>query len=203
MLMARTKAQKPGTEIQPDKAEPEAGWKFKSGDQSVPEPTAETETRPKSSGVAPVSWTASDFIAHDKSPGWYMTLAITTAIVAAITYLISKKDEISTGMVVVVGVFFGVMASRKPRELSYTVDDEGVQIGPKSYPYGLLRSFSVVQQEGIASIWLMPLKRFMPMLTIYYDPGDEQKIVDVLTQHLPEENHQPDSVDRLMHKVRF
>lgn len=203
MLMAKTKAHEPGDEIQPEVTEPEAGWQFKTDAQQADESTAEPETNPKSSNVAPVSWTASEFIAHDKSPGWYMVLAITTVIVAAITYLVTRRDEISTGMVLIVGVFFGAIASRKPRELTYTVDDKGVQIGPKNYPYSLLRSFSVVQEAGLESIWLMPLKRFMPMLTIYFAPDDEQKIVNALSQHLPEENHQPDSVDRLMHKVRF
>jgi hypothetical protein len=49
----------------------------------------------------------------------------------------------------------------------------------------------------------MPLKRFMPILTIYFEQKDESKIVAVLGQFLPVESHQLDAVDRLMHKLRF
>jgi len=177
---------------------PQTNWQFKSdSDQSV----TQSVTKPKSSNAS-VSWTASEFIAHAKNANWYLLLAIGTVIVAGLAYVITR-DKISTGMIVIVGIIFGVMASRKPRELPYIVDNQGVQIGTKQYPYNLFRSFSVVQEGAIESIWLMPLKRFMPILTVYFEPKDGDKIVEVLAQYLPVENHQLDIVDKLMHALRF
>jgi hypothetical protein len=43
----------------------------------------------------------------------------------------------------------------------------------------------------------------MPLLTIYYDPADEDKIVNALSDMLPHEDRQHDMVERLMRRLRF
>ncbi len=183
-----------------------ANWQYKpEGGQAMGMsngPNVQTPT-PRHVVEAPiVTWTASEFISHDKSTGWYALLGVGTAALAAVVYLLTH-DTVSTGVVVVVAIVFGILAARKPRELEYSVDDKGVKVGDKFYPFSGFRSFSIVQEDAVESIWFMPLKRFMPPLTIYFDPRDGQKIVDVLSQTLPMENRQLDAVDRLMHRLRF
>ena len=60
-----------------------------------------------------------------------------------------------------------------------------------------------MEESGVRSIWLLPLKRFMPIIQIYYQPEDEQKILDAMSIMLPIEAHQPDAVDRLMSRIHF
>lgn len=190
----------------PDDNEPEqenqptdtdAGWQFHSEGQTTPT-TAQLISKP----VKAVQWTASEFIAHHKTSGWYLMLGGGAVVLAAVVFLVTQ-DKISTAMVAVVAIIFGIFASRNPRELPYSVDNESLYIGDKVYPYATFRSFSVVQEEGVDSIRFMPLKRFMPILSIYFEPKDEQKIIDVLSQYLPVEERQLDTVDKLMHKIRF
>ena len=66
-----------------------------------------------------------------------------------------------------------------------------------------LDHFLVIQEGGVESIWFTPLKRFMPMVSIYFDPEDGDKIADILSEFLPFENRELDPVDRLMHRIRF
>ena len=106
-------------------------------------------------------------------------------------------------MIVVVAVIFGIFAARRPRELKYQLDSTGLRIGDKTYPYGNFKSFSVVNEEAVKSIWLMPLKRFMPIITIYFAPQDGDKITGMLANFLPFQEHQLDPVDKLMHRLRF
>jgi hypothetical protein len=49
----------------------------------------------------------------------------------------------------------------------------------------------------------MPLKRFMPPLTVYLAPEMEEQIVDFLAQLLPFERHRQDAVDGLLKRIRF
>lgn len=149
-----------------------------------------------------IAWTASEFIAHTKNPSWYLILAIATLILTAIIYLLTK-DKVTAVAIVIASLLFGIMASRKPRELEYSVGTDGMHIGPKFYPYSVFKSFSVMQEEGIESIWFMPLKRFMPGLSIYFAPDQGQKIIDVLSEYLPFENRKLDMIDGLMHRLRF
>lgn len=149
-----------------------------------------------------VSWTASEFIAHQKNAGWYMLLVAAAVVLAAVIYLLTR-DPVSTGMVGVVLVVLLLLASRQPRTLSYQLDGFGIHIGDRSYPYDNFKSFSVVDEGAINSITLLPLKRFMPPISMYYDPKDEDKISAVLSDYLPFVEGQKDIVDQFMRRIRF
>ncbi len=149
-----------------------------------------------------IKWTASEFIHHHKNLGWYLGLILATLAFSGITYLVTK-DVISSSTILLVGVLFGVLASKKPRELPYSVNNQGVTIGQKFYPYTIFRSFAVNQEGAIACVEFMPLKRFMPEIAIYFPPDQGTKILDLLSDHLPHEQFQMNGVDKLMKKVRF
>lgn len=149
-----------------------------------------------------ISWTASEFIAHDKSQGWYGRLAGVTALLVIIIFVLTR--DFITSTVVIIGAFcFGVYAGRQPRQLPYRLDSFGLKIGQRSYPYEQFRSFSVVPEGAFSSIILMPLKRFAPLTTIYYAPESEDQIVDILAARLPYAEHKHDAVERLMRHIRF
>lgn len=151
---------------------------------------------------AAVSWTASEFIAHHKTPTWYAGLFGVAVVVAALIWLLTRDIFSSVVVIVAVGML-AAYASRSPRELRYAVDDNGITIGEKQYAYSSFRSFSVIEDGAFSSIEFMPLKRFSPPTTIYYDPNDEDAIAGAIARHLPFENRQRDAIDALMHKIRF
>jgi hypothetical protein len=150
-----------------------------------------------------IKWTASEYIAHAKSAGWFVALAVITLVIAVIVWFVSKGDIISTLVVVLVATIFGIYAGRKPREQQYELSMDGVHIGPKLYHFNELKSFSIVDEGAFASITFLPMKRFMPLLSIYYDPADEEKIVEFLKDYLPMEDRGHDAIDRLMRKIKF
>ncbi len=148
-----------------------------------------------------ISWTASEFIAHDKSSGWYVAVMAVTLIVAALAFLIA--DVVSAGVIVFLGVLFCIVGARRPRELPYQLDSHGIRVDQKYYPFSGFKSFSIVQEEGVESIWFMPLQRFMPGLSIYFAPDEGQKIVDYISEYLPFEQKELALFDSLMHRIRF
>lgn len=180
--------------------QPEPGWVFNPEENSSNESTAEPANKPEVADS--IGWSASEFIAHNKNSGWYFALAGGAGLLSLAIFFLTK-DLISSIVVVIVAIVFGVFAARKPRELQYYIDNTGLKIAEKFYPYSDFKSFSVIQEDGIESIWFMPLKRFMPIISVYFDPNDGQKIADVLSQYLPFENRQPDPVDKLMRRLRF
>jgi hypothetical protein len=149
-----------------------------------------------------VTWTASEFVAHDKSAGWYILLAAGTLVLAVVVFLLTR-DVISVSVVVVAGLLLGVYAGHQPRQLDYSLDDQGFGIGQKHYGYDEFKWFSVMEEGAFSGIVFMPLKRFAPPVTIYYPPQDEDKILTTLTNQLPMEEHKADAVDSLMRRIRF
>ena len=202
--------------MQDDKT-PQAGWVFTPGGQSTapsssaPAPLTEAHPAAAQSALpqklaapegARVSWSASEYIANPKNVEWFSILGIGSLVLAAVVYLLTR-DVINTGIILVLGIIVGVFAARQPQVLDYHIDEQGIHIGPKFYPYPGFKSFSVVEEGAFAHISLMPLKRFMPPLAIHFAPDDEEKIIDTLADYLPYEEHKIDMVDSLSRRLRF
>ena len=149
-----------------------------------------------------ITWTASEFIAHEKGAAWYGLLVVAGLGAAGLDYWLTK-DKFSTGVILLVAIIFGIVAGRKPRTQQYSLTPEGLQIGSKAYFFQDYKNFSINEEGAIASIIFMPLKRFMPPLTIYVSPDMENDVIDFLSQLLPFEQHKADAVDGLLKRIRF
>ena len=176
--------------------QPASGWNF-TAEESESFNDGDFTPQP-----ADVTWTASEYIAHDKNFGWYVLVVMSSAVLAAMVYLITQ-DIISPIVIVTIGVAFAAFGARKPQVLEYTINSSGVHIGQRHYPYGMFRTFSIVEEDATRSILLMPIQRFNLPISIYYDPADEEKIVEALGSRLPNEDRRPSPIDNLMRKIRF
>jgi len=170
------------------------GWQYNNAETQAPQPTGQLPND--------ITWTASEFIAHEKGASWYGLLALAGLGAAALDYWLTK-DKFSAGVIVLVAIAFGVLAARKPRTQQYALTHQGLQIGNKAYFFHDYKNFSVSEEGAIASIIFVPLKRFMPPLTVYVSPEMENQVFDFLSQLLPFEPHRTDAVDGLLKRIRF
>lgn len=177
-----------------------AGFQYnESGsDDAAPVLTQPTPPSPQ----ADISWQASEFIDHQKTPGWFLLLILGAVFGAGLMYLITRSI-FSTTIVVLAVIAFGMSAKQKPRTLTYTIGATSLQVGEKKYQYDDFRTFSILQEGALYSIFLEPIKRFMPPVSIYFDPNDGEKIFDVLASHIPHAERRPDAIDNLMRRIRF
>lgn len=155
-----------------------------------------------SSDIAPINWTASEYIDHAKGPQWFVLFGFGLALIIIVVYL-TTKDIVAPILIGMAGLIFGSFAARQPQVLNYGLDNSGLTISQKHYSYTEFKSFSVMDEDVFRSILLAPLKRFMPPLSIYYDPKDEEAIIDTLADFLPMEQQEHDLTDRLMRRLRF
>lgn len=151
---------------------------------------------------AVVTWEASEYIHHQKGTEWYLGFAGVLILAGALLFLL-LKDVFSVVVLALMGVAVGIYAGRQPQVQRYSVSHRGLSIGDRHYSLEDFRNFSLVDDGSFQSIMLMPLKRLMPPVSIYFSPQDGAKIVDILGSVLPHEDHQPDLIDRLLRKVRF
>ncbi len=181
---------------------PQAGWKFDGKNPSTNPQAPLSQQSPAISVPTDVAWSASEYVHHEKDAKWYFAYSGISIAILAVVYLLTR-DLISVGILAVLAIGFGVFAARKPETLDYRIDASGIHIGPKLYPVTMFKSFAVVEEGSINSIALMPLKRFMPPITMYCAPEDEKKVEQALGAMLPQETREQDRVDKLMHKVGF
>lgn len=149
-----------------------------------------------------VSWTASEYIDHTRGTGWYFMLLVGSAVLATLIYFFTK-DILGAAIVIALAVIVAVMANRKPSQLTYTLSNAELQAGTKTYKYSQFRSFAIIREGDLNSLLLTPLKRFVPPVSIYFDEDDEDKIVRIISEHLPLEKKSPDRIDMLTRRLRF
>lgn len=164
---------------------------------------------PQSAGSPPkpptdntFSWTASEYIDHNRGGSWYFLLLLGTAALAAGTYFLTK-EYFAVGTIVAVGIIVAIYARQKPKQVTYELSNSGLRIGEKLYAYGLFKSFALLNDGGLNSVQLTPLKKLMPPISAYYEAADEEKITDILGQHLPIEEAKSNAVDRLSRRLRL
>jgi hypothetical protein len=191
--------------MQPAPSSDDGNWRY----TPAPEQPLGTPVQPQGSATSsayqpapPVQWTASEFVAHHKSVGWYVVFVLAAVVVLALVYVVTK-DIISVVAIAILGLLFGISAARKPRVLGYQLDGQGLTAGQKFYPYSEFKSFSVSIDGAFASLDLLPLKRFALPVSVHYDPKDESHILEVIGKHLPFEQRGDDVADRLARRIRF
>lgn len=197
-----TVAQEDNNQQERQQAGVEAGWKFEPSDTSGLGPVTTQSPASFPANTQPISWTASEYVAHHKSPLWFIGLGLVVSVLALITYFVTS-EIITTVVTVVIGLSFGIFGARPPQVLQYSLDEKGLHISGKLYPYERIKSFCIRQEGPIHSVLLIPLQRFMPPISVYYDQADEDKIMNVITAHIPHEEQNPDIVERFMSKIRF
>lgn len=183
----------------------DANWEYTAGGQGYD--GADIDGNPRNSGVPlpplePISWSASEYIQHHKSASWYLSLTSGGLVLVGLILLITR-DLFASIAVLLALATLGIYAGRKPATKQFTISEQGVNVDDTLYQYDMFRSFSVVEEGGIDSIWLKPLKRFSPMVVMYFSPEDEQKIVDMLANFLPNEQRELDNIDKLSKRMRF
>ena len=159
-------------------------------------------SQPEAALPSQVSWTASEYISHAKGPGWFILLGLALFTLVGLIFF-TTKDVIASVLVGIAGLTFGIFAARPPQVLDYTINNQGITIGRRSHPFNELKSFAIIDNGVIPSLMLLPLKRFMPPITVFYEPKEEEAIINMLAAYLPHEEKEPDFIDRLMGHIRF
>ncbi len=177
------------------------GWNFNPEDEDSSQDFDQSVyDLPEQSEV--VSWTGSEYINNQKNSMWYLSLGGAIVLISGIIYFLSR-DFISVGFIVIVGGLFAFMASRKPRQLQFTVDPQGIQVGQRYYPFSDYISFSLQRDGAISYISMLPLHRFKNELAIYCPPDQEEIIFQAISAQLPNSQRKETAVDKLARMIRF
>ena len=149
-----------------------------------------------------VSWQASEYVHHEKEVRWFVYLfGVAAALLAFAIFVIGSYTF--AGLIIVMTIVMVIFAVRPPRIMSYSLGPEGLRVNDKHFSYHDFRVFGIIEEGPLYSALLIPNKRFLPAVTLYF-PGEEgEAIVDMLGSRIPMEHVELDFLDRLMRKLRF
>lgn len=153
-------------------------------------------------GSEPISWQASEFIHHEKNGTWFVALAGVATVLLLLDVFFVKSWTFGA-LIVVMAIAAFVVARRPPRTVNYILSAQGIAIDEKHFSFHDFRAFGVLQEDAFYSIRLVPAKRFMPMVSVYFPPEQGEHIVDIFGAILPMERIELDLIDKLVEKIRF
>jgi len=202
--------------VQPDNTNnlgPAQGWQYQSGnlapqgnftDNATPAGQSDDQPQPRGPHIThdSISWSASEFVQNEKSATWYIYLALGTVFLGAVIYFLTK-EIFSVVVIGIAAIAFGVFAALKPRVLKYTVNPSGIQIGNRHFHFDDFRSFAIIEEGALPSIQLLPHKRLAVAVSMFFEPKDGDKIVEILGTYLPFEHRDRDLMDKLASKIHF
>ena len=179
-------------------------WEQPDATAPVPPVAVETQPEPSPADATPQSltWQASEYVHHEKSTEWFLVL-IGVGLALLLLDLFLIRSWTFGVLIVVMTVTAGLVARRPPRVITYTLTPEGIRIDDKQFAYSEFRLFGVVQEGAFYSIRLIPTKRFMPMVAVYFPQELGEQLVDLLGSMLPMDHIKLDPIDRFVEKIRF
>ena len=158
--------------------------------------------RPQQRQTDLLSWQASEYVHHEKERLWFVMLGLGGLVLLAVAIFLVQSYTFAV-LIIVMTIALGVYAVRQPKIVSYQISPSGVQINDKLFHFHDFRYFGVIEDGPLYSIMLVPNKRFMPAVNLYFPVENGEAIVDAIGSRLPMEHIELDSFDKMMRYLRF
>lgn len=146
-----------------------------------------------------IQWKAHEHAYKEHSVNWFWGVGA-IAIGAAILAIVFGNLLLALLIIVATAALL-LQAVKKPKEITFRIDDAGVHVGATLHPYQNLDSFAVTDEH----IFLKSKKRLMPYLVIPMPENEKEQdtMYDWLTQILPEEEMEEPVAEKIMDQLGF
>lgn len=174
----------------------------------VPRVTLQAEGVPLVDGTRlaaparPVTWQAKEYITPEKNIAWYVGLFLVVAAGIIIDVLFLKAWTVSLLLVAIAAVLI-VMTVRPSRDITYELSSKGLRVGDQLYSLSDYKAFGVIHDGKENSIFLIPVKRFKPGLSVYFPVESGEQIVELLGHYLPMQEIRLDFIDKVVRMLRL
>lgn len=136
--------------------------------------------------VRAVTWEAPEHHHVEKGSDWFWVVGI--IVVAGAIAAILFGNFLLALLVVVAGVTFSLVALRRPRVVPFAVTSRGVRIDETFYPYAILDSFCIDEENYPEPRLLVKSRKFYsPLLVLPLPEEYVDDIDDILGERLPED----------------
>lgn len=169
--------------------------------QGVAEPNEGEEPNENELSDEPVTWMAHEYLHHEKGATWFILFAVVITVLIGIS--VWTKAWSFTALIAVIAVVVVLYSKRPPRELAYSLTDDGLTIDNTLHKFDDFKSFGVIRDGNNFSVMLIPVQRFQPGITVYFPEESGEAIVDILGSRLPMKELHLDAIDRIVRMLRL
>jgi hypothetical protein len=134
-----------------------------------------------------ITWEAPEHHHIEKSGEWYAILVIITLAAAAAAF---TTGNILFGMIILLfTATVSLVSLRIPATIPFAVTSRGIRIDDKLYPFTVLESYFIDEEDPKGpQLLLKGTQFFMPLLVIPIPEEDIHDIEELIASRLPEEH---------------
>jgi len=146
-------------------------------------------------------WSAPEYAHKKKSADWFWALGI-ISISLAITAFIFKN--ILFAILIILGAFtLAMFSERKPRQITFEIDKNGIYIGDEEYKWESIESFNIIEKPSGNILILKSEKIFTPYISVPLGEMPPEKIYAFLSEIVPEKEHNEPIIQSLMERFEL
>ena len=154
-----------------------------------------------------VSWSAWEYEFKEQSNDWFWALGV--IVVAGSIASVIFANYFFAMLLIIGGVLLGYFAKQKPGIAHYELNDKGLQIKNRIYPYKEIKAFWV-QEGNVDGVDLKPMlfikssRLFLHIISFPIEPYHGTKIRDkMLANNIPEEEMKAHPSEKIMDFLGF
>ncbi|OGZ00293.1 MAG: hypothetical protein A3B13_01485 [Candidatus Liptonbacteria bacterium RIFCSPLOWO2_01_FULL_45_15] len=151
-----------------------------------------------------IEWRAPEFEYREKGVSWYWLSIIAAIVILSVS--VWQKNFLFAVFVVIAEILILVWAGRKPKEISFSLNEKGLTIsGNKFYPYSAIENFSVREgrSEEYYDISLKLRHGFTHWLVVKTPTKNLAKIEGAISQFVEKTEHEDSFLDSLERLIGF
>ena len=148
-----------------------------------------------------LEWSAPEYEEKERTRDWFWALGV-IIVTASLTSVIFGNYFFAV-LVILGGVLLGFFAIRKPEIISYEINNRGLKIKTRLYPYENIQSFWVAL-EKTPMLFIKSERMFMPIISMPIDGATANDIRAImLAQNIPEEEMREHVSEKIMEVLGF
>lgn len=125
-----------------------------------------------------LQWSALEYEDKERSSDWFWALGVivVTSSIAAIIF----GDYFFAALLLISGILLGYFAKRTPEHVTYELNERGLKIRSRLFPYENIKSFWV--QTGAKPMLFIKSERFfIPVISIPIENNVAEEIHSIMT----------------------
>jgi hypothetical protein len=148
-----------------------------------------------------ITWTLLEYEEKEKNNDWFWALGV--IVVAGATASAIFGNYFFALFIVVAGLLLGFFAVRKPDMVTYELNDKGLQIKNRLFPYEGIKSFWV-QKEERPTLFIKSSRLIVPIISMPIESISVDRIQNILlANNVLEEEMKEHISDKIMESLGF